>query len=277
MARGTFAAAVVKMTVRELLEKYLKEESPKKRSGARDKFKTAPLIEALGAYFIHALTPGHLVEYRERRVALRAPQTVVHELALLHRAYVIGVQEWGIVLPNGIPKVRRPKLPSGRERRITDDELTLIACHTDSPLMVQLMEFAVETAMRRGEILTLDWADVDLGRCTIFLRRTKTDSPRTVPLSSRALAVLQGIPEADRAGSVFPIKPASLSRAFNRAVKRAGLTYVRFHDMRHEGTSRLFEKGFNVMEVATITGHKTLAMLRRYTHLEAAKFVDRLG
>jgi integrase len=87
-----------------------------------------------------------------------------------------------------------------------------------------------------------------------------------VPLSIRAVEILKGV-QSPREGRVFPIGADAVTRAFDRACRKAGIEDLRFHDQRHEATSRLFEKGLNVMEVASVTGHKTLQMLKRYTHL----------
>ena len=127
--------------------------------------------------------------------------------------------------------------------------------------------FAIETAMRRGEILSLEWRHVDLESRTAFLPETKNGDSRTVPLSEKALNILRELPlESDL---VFATTSNSLRMAFDRALKRAELGDFRFHDLRYEATSRFFEKNLNVMEVSSITGHKDLRMLKRYTHLRA--------
>ena len=148
------------------------------------------------------------------------------------------------------------------------------------------MELAVETAMRQGELLSLTWANVDLERRVAFLPETKNGTSRYVPLSSRAVALLAGSPRSIN-GQVFPVTTNAVRNGFVAAVSRARRMYVRaclaqgfaadpsmftdlrFHDLRHEATSRLFERGLNPMQVAAITGHKTLQMLKRYTHLRA--------
>ena len=135
--------------------------------------------------------------------------------------------------------------------------------------------------MRRGELLGLLWDNVDLERRSAFLPVTKNGESRGVPLSSRAVTVLRGLPAASN-GRVFGeltrlALRLSLRLSFNRATRRAGITGLRLHDLRHEATSRFFEKGLNVMEVASVTGHKTLQMLKRYTHLSVTDLATRLG
>ena len=207
---------------------------------------------------------------------MRSPQTVTHELNLLHRAYVIASTEWGIILPHGIPKTSRPTLPRGRGSRIRPNQIDLLVEATESEQLKHIIPLAIETAMRRSELLSIRWEHVDLDRRSIYLDKTKNGLSRTVPLSPRALQVLQSMKQA-RVGPVFTLAASSVSQAFQRAVERAGIDRVRFHDLRHEATSRLFERGLNVIEVARITGHVTLSMLDRYTHLDVQRLVQKLS
>ena len=131
--------------------------------------------------------------------------------------------------------------------------------------------------MRRSELLGLQWSNVDLARRIAFLPITKNGESRGVPLSSRAVAIFRALPPSST-GRVFGRLTANaLKQSFRRAVRRAGITGLRLHDLRHEATSRFFEKGLNVMEVASVTGHKTLQMLKRYTHLSATDLATRLS
>jgi integrase len=277
MNRGAFAGNTTKQstTVRDVLERYLAEESTKKAYSAADVSRAKPVLAALGAYHVHKLTHTHLADFKRSRLALRSPQTVTHELNLLHRAYVIASTEWGIVLPNGIPKTSRPTLPRSNGTRIRPSQIELIVKATESEQLKHIVPFAIETAMRRSELMSVRWEQVDLERRSIFLIRTKNGQSRTIPLSTAALKVLHSIPRKTT-GPVFTLAASSVSQAFQRAVERAGLDHVRFHDLRHEATSRLFERGLNVIEVARITGHITLSMLDRYTHLDVEGLVDKL-
>ncbi|MFV8598551.1 site-specific integrase [Ralstonia pseudosolanacearum] len=198
------------------------------------------------------------------------------------------------MLPGGVPKVVKPKLPSGRDRRVQQGELDAIVAATLSPVLADLIPFAVETGMRRGEVLALDWEFIDFQRRTAYIPKTKTDTPRTVPLSTKALAILQKRQESGE-GVPFAMNEDAVTTAFMRAVRRARGVYeaacvaegkppsarwlvgIRLHDLRHEATSRFFEKGLSVMEVTTITGHKTMEMLKRYTHLRASDVALKLG
>lgn len=122
--------------------------------------------------------------------------------------------------------------------------------------------------MRRSELASLTWKETDLKKQTVYLPKTKTDVPRTVPLSRATVNALQVL-SVKHEGRIFNLQAESMSQAFERACEphRANISGVRFHNLRHEATSPLFEKGLNVMEVAAITGHKTLDMLKRYANL----------
>ena len=142
---------------------------------------------------------------------------------------------------------------------------------------------ALETGMRRGEILNIKRSHIDFNRQTLLIPLTKTDTPRTIPLSSMAIEALrEQLRGSDNVISIeettlFSYTARGLSGAFLRLCRKHGLENLHFHDLRHEATSRFFEKGLNPVEVATITGHKDTRMLMRYTHLRAEDLVKRLG
>jgi integrase len=139
-----------------------------------------------------------------------------------------------------------------------------------------IITWAIETAMRRGEITAMRWEHVDQRPRVLLIPETKNGTARRVPLSKAALAVLDALPRRID-GLVWGVQPNTISQAFEQVCEAAGIEGLTFHDLRHEATSRLFEKGLNPMEVAAITGHKTLQMLKRYTHLRAEDLVNRLG
>ena len=148
--------------------------------------------------------------------------------------------------------------------------------HARSPWLAPIVQLALETGMRLGEIMGVKWPDVNLRSRVVRLSDTKNGTRRDVPLSSRAVATLQALPKS-LDGRVFPIAVETVKKAYHIAVERAGIEDLRFHDLRHEANSRVFERGLDMMEVAAITGHKTLAMLKRYTHLRATDLARKLG
>ena len=128
-----------------------------------------------------------------------------------------------------------------------------------------VIEIAIETCMRRGEILSLKWGNVDFEKRQALLPETKNGRSRWVPLSEKVLAVLADLNREDEL--IFPITDVAFRQAWDRLRRRAGITDLTFHDLRHEGISRLFEKGFNIPKVMEISGHRTASQLFRYVHL----------
>jgi integrase len=182
-------------------------------------------------------------------------------------------------LNNPVALVAKPRLPPGRDRRLRPGEearlLMAIDEGTHTPWLEPAVVLAIETGMRKGELLALCWKTVDLERRIAHLSMTKNGTSRNVPLSPRALETLRALPQDTE--RVLPTTHNALKLAWNRARTRAGMRDLRFHDLRHEATSRLFEKRLNPMEVASITGHRTLQMLSRYTHLQAEDLATKLA
>ncbi|MGK5021054.1 site-specific integrase [Janthinobacterium sp. LB2P10] len=281
MERGVFVSRseAEATLVKDVLQRFATEILPTKRSEQSDKSRIKTLIEAFGDYRLASLSSTQVARFRDQRLKVVGPQSVIHEINLLNRALKTATMDWGIALPGGLPtaQVRKPVKPRGRDRRVTEEEITNILKVTGSAELRTIVTLAVETGMRRSELAAMTWEEVDLKKQTAHLPKTKTDVPRTVPLSKAAIWALKDF-GAKKEGRVFALQAESMSQAFERACEphRANIVNVRFHDLRHEATSRFFEKGLNVMEVASITGHKTLEMLKRYTHLRAEDLAKKL-
>lgn len=142
-----------------------------------------------------------------------------------------------------------------------------------------LVVLAIETGMRRGEILGLKWTDISHNRRVISLALTKNGSSREVPLSQRAYNALMALKQSETVdqSTPFAMTASAFEQTWRRVLKRANVRDLKFHDLRHEAVSRFFELGLNIIEVSTISGHKELSMLKRYTHLNAENLVSRLG
>lgn len=282
MVRGVFVSRTEAEAtlVKDVLQRFAAEVLPTKRSEQSDKSRIKTLTEAFGDYRLASLSSTQVARFRDQRLKVVGPQSVIHELNLLNRVLKTATMDWGIALPGGLPttQVRKPAKPRGRDRRVTQDEIVKILEISGSAELRTVVTLAVETGMRRSELASLAWREVDLKKQTAHLPKTKTDVPRTVPLSKTAIKALKDF-GVKQEGRVFELQAASMSQAFDRACEphRANIVGVRFHDLRHEATSRLFEKGLNVMEVAAITGHKTLDMLKRYTHLRAEDLAKKIG
>ena len=177
---------------------------------------------------------------------------------------------------NPIKDIEFPKGSTARTRRLVSDEkerLLIAASSQRNIYITSIIEFAIETGMRRSEILKLRWCDVDLENGFASLYDTKNGEDRRVPLTRLCKEVLQTVPQTDE--RVFPISATCLRLAWNRARKKAGITDLRFHDLRHEAVSRFFEMGMSVPEVALISGHKDVRQLFRYTHLNPSNVFEK--
>ncbi|MBI3529663.1 MAG: site-specific integrase [Betaproteobacteria bacterium] len=274
---------VQRTTLREALERYLREITPGKKGARREQDRVkAWQGSPLALHFLSQLRSADFAKHRDQRRAQgRAENTIRIELALISKLYKVASRDWGMEgLRNPIESLTMPGGSNKRERRLTPGEETALMTELirRGPYMEPLAALAIETAMRQGELLALAWGDINLPKRVARLRDTKNSEPRDVPLSNRALEILMGLPRPlENFSPVFPLKQDDVIRTFKDACKIAGIENLKFHDLRHEAASRLFEKNLNVMEVAAITGHKTLAMLKRYTHLRAEDLARKLG
>lgn len=286
-------------TVGQLLTRYREEVLPTKRSAKSLTWMIDRVIRNdIARLPLLALTPERVAKYRDARLRTKAngggqqgrpqnrlvsTQTVRHEVALLKRAIGHAMMEWGLNLPSGNPAalVKLPPPGKSRDRRLSKDEwarLLQAAYAARSPHLGHAIELAVESAMRRGELCNLLWSDIDLKRGVAHARETKNGEPRFVPLSGRAIAILGSLPRPLHGGPVFKLSNGGFSQAFKRLCSRLGIENLHLHDLRHEGTSRLAERlNGDVMALSAITGHKTLQMLKRYTHLKPEDLAKRIA
>ena len=284
IARSVFVsrAEAERTTLDEALQRYENEITPRKKSIAEGGFIRRWRAHPLAQRTLASIRGKDIADYiRTRESAGVGGNTVRLELALLSHLFNTARSAWGMEsLTNTIERIKgqRPKLPRGRDRRLVSGEETrlLATAATYGGEIGPIITWAIETAMRRGEIAAMRWKHVDWNARVLLVPETKAGIPRRVPLSSRALTVLGGL-VCRIDGQVWGMKPDSISQAFERICAAAGIESLTFHDLRHEATSRLFEKGLNPMQVAAITGHKTLQMLKRYTHLRAEDLVELIG
>lgn len=221
----------------------------------------------IGHLTLANISSHHLAAYRDKRLLTVSPATVKIELGIILRTIKLATSEWGYKLAD-TPKVEYPKINNARTRRLADGEIERVLNAITNKQIKAIVELAVETAMRRSEILNIRENDINWSLNTLKIPNTKTHTARTIPLSNKAVRLLRSLTK-NIDDTYFSIKADSASQAFKRACDKTGVHNLRFHDLRHEATTRFFECGLNVMEVATITGHKDLKMLNRYTHLRA--------
>jgi integrase len=310
-----------KNTLAEVLKRYKQDITPSKKSAAIEAIKIDVILRdtALAGLKMSAVTSEAVAAWRDRRLKQVTGGTVNREIDVLSTVFNHAYNEWGIKVENPVRHVKRPTKARARDRRLSqEEERYLLAALTGgerqddgtfskgarNPWLLPLVRLALETAMRRGELLSLQWENVDLERRTAHLPDTKNGDARTVPLSLRAIAILQALPlcptPEDRAqgesasGPVFATTAMALRKGFTRALERAQQQYlvdckearkkaqarflddVHFHDTRHEAASRLAEKLSNVLELSAVTGHRDLRMLKRYYHPRAEDIAKKL-
>lgn len=331
MSRGVWVSRgeAETTTLHEALTRYETEVVPTKKGAVQEEsVLRACRMEDIAKRPLAAIRGADVARLRDRWLKDYRPATVLRRLAVLSHVFSIARKEWGMEnLSNPVELVRKPQPNNARTRRIAagdaaskaagsndaetdrgaqDGELERVVAASGSALLPPIIWLAVETAMRRGEIVAMRWEHIDLKRRVAHLPATKNGSARDVPLSSRAVALLQSLKDpsvhvmetvdddvnADF-GRVFEIRSDAVTRAFERAVTRARNLYVeeckttnqrsdgkfltdlRFHDLRHEATSRLASI-FPMHELTKITGHKDPRMLMRYYHPRAEDLARRL-
>lgn len=263
-----------------LLERYEQEILPSKKSGST-KFHLRQISRhSIAKMKVSDLTAELIVNFRDARLKSVSGSTVRKELSLLGTILKHASAEWSVRFNEKIiSSIRKPASAKGRERRLDQTEMKSIQeafgqCRNKS--INHIFLFAIETAMRRGEILSLTWKNIDFEKRTAFLPLTKNGDDRTIPLSPKAIEILEIVKADSKSELVFPISANALRLSWERVKRRMGIEDLRFHDLRHEAISRYFELGLSVPEVALISGHKDARMLFRYTHLKADDLAKKL-
>ena len=261
----------------EALDRYEQSKTGEKRGEVQERSVLRGLHdEPLARLALARIRSADVAQIAERwKRAGLAPATVRRRLSVLSHVFATAAREWGMEsLGNPVALLKLPPLRNARERRVSDEEINAIIAASNSTLLPPVMRIAVETAMRRGEIVGMRWEHVDLLRRVVHLPETKNGTSRDVPLSSAAVAVLEALPH-HQAGRVFGCRQDVITQAFSRACARAEIEDLRFHDLRHEATSRLAEK-FGMHKLLKITGHKDARMLVRYYHPRAEDLAKEL-
>ena len=233
------------------------------------------ICKALGHLRLCDLNVKKLEEYRDSRLQTVSPASVKHELGIIKRSLAEFCNSKGLT-DYQVPAIRPPKISNARSRRLKNGELVNLLSVIRNYEVRAIIQLAIETGMRRGELIRIEARDIDYDRRTLVVNETKTNVPRTIPLTITAISILKEQEGMAPTDTLFSIKADSLTQAFSRACEKTEIQNLRFHDLRHEATSRLFEKGLSLMEVASITGHQDPRMLRRYTHLEANNLLKKL-
>ena len=279
--RGTFVNNdfAQKTLFKEILQKYLNDVAPNMRSGDTQAIRIRKLMKhPIAEVNMAQLSPKLIADYRDERLKVIKPNTVIRELAVISSIINLARREWGLNIINPVTMIKKPSSTQGRDRILNNEEFDRLFIELEkiSPWYKPLVEFAVETAMRRGELMSLLWVNVNFEKSVAFLPLTKNGDSRYVPLSSKAVRILKSLPR-DIDGRVFPLNKQTVSILFLRAAKRSKLSDIHFHDLRHMALTKLSARFTNILELSTISGHKELKMLQRYVHIKAEDLVQKLG
>jgi integrase len=282
-------------TLAELVDRYAAEVLPRLKSGRQRGRHLTWWKTQIGHRALADLTPPLIAEYRDKLAAghpgtePRGPATVRRYLAALSHCLSIAVKEYQWLNDSPMRQVTKPGEPRGRVRFLSDEERTalLAACaNSDNPALLPIVVLALSTGMRAGEIRHLTWKDVDLARGRVILHETKNGERRTVPLTGKALELLQNRAKVRRLDTSLlwpgrvPGKPLDWRAPWEAVLRQAGIDNFTFHDLRHSAASYLAMNGASLAEIADVLGHKTLSMVKRYAHLSeqhTAGVVERMN
>jgi integrase len=291
-----------KHTVSDMLDRYQREVVPLTVKSAKEQTLLAGYFEffndEIGAYTLADTTPAMISQCRDKLLTEKsprtkqplAPATVLRYMSGLSRVFTTAINDWGWLDDTPMRKVKKPALPRGRVRFLSEDTTApdgnkidgertrlLQACEESSnAYLYPVVVLALSTGMRQGEIMGLTWDDVDLHQGRATLHETKNGERRVVPLTGKPLELLKAHAKVRRLDTALlfpgknPQKPVDLRAPWEAALKKAGIEDFRFHDLRHSAASYLAMNGASLAEIAEVLGHKTLQMVKRYSHLSEA-------
>jgi integrase len=275
-----------RFTLRDLVIRYRDTVSPRKRGGDVEQI-------VLNAFLRHpicnkrlsVLSPTDFAQYRDERLQKIRAITLKREFSSLQHLFEVAKNEWGLPIRNNyIKQIRFNAETNRRERRLRPGEferITTAAKACRNPFVLPIILFALETALRRSEILAASWSHLQLNSRLLTLPRAKNGHSRVIPLSLTALQILDRLQTEIRTNKmdddrIFPLSANGFKLAWKRVLRRAKIEGLRFHDLRHEAISRFFEFGLTAPEVASISGHRDMRMLFRYSHSERQRVLRQL-
>jgi len=257
------------ITLGQLVERYRDTVSVNKRTHKTERIiLNAFLSRKICTKRLSELRTEDFATYRDERLKTIKPSSLKRELAPIHNLFVVAKNEWGLpIRENPLDRLKLSGTDTRRERRLRPGELDRLAQAAEgcrNSLIGTIIRLAVETGMRRGEILAIKLSHIDQQNRALLIPETKNGHSRIIPITNSTLALLNQIPgEEDR---LFPMTANAFRLSWERLKRRTGINDLHFHDLRHEAISRFFELGLTVPEVALISGHRDMRMLLRYSH-----------
>lgn len=275
-------------TFADALRAFLRDVTPSHRGARWERVRIASLLDEgdLSSIPLVSLDPPAFAAWRDRRLSQVSAGTVLREMTLLRSVCEYARRDLGWLASNPLRDVRKPSPPPHRDRRISEDEILRLRLalgwpsddarvRTYSQQIAVMMLLAIETAMRAGELHALTWPHVHLAQRFVRLPMTKNGSARDVPLTTRAVELLNRVVGLDET-RVFTVATATRDALFRRAREAAEISDLRFHDTRHEAITRLARK-LDVLDLARMVGHHDLGSLRAYYNATASEIAGRLG
>jgi integrase len=279
------------ITLGDLVERYRDTVVPKLKAHRNETILlTAFLRDPICKKPLSSLSAADFAKYRDQQLERVTSKSLQRMLSPISHMFRVARDEWQIPLRDSpLARLKLKVTDNKRTRRLRAGELDrLLACAADktgrNPYTILVVQFALATAMRRGEILALRWGQVDIPRQSATVLESKNGLSRVVLMTTSALFVLEQAKslardddEATTKDLVFQMTTNGFMLSWQRLVKAAKITDLHFHDLRHEAISRLFEAGLTVPEVASISGHRTMSMLMRYAHANNSSVRAKLG
>lgn len=213
------------------------------------------------------LCSADIANYRDDRLLTIKASSFAREFCIVKHALKIAEVEWNWDVPSEVfYNVKIPKVNTKAIRRINENDLEYLLNEANkhaNQYLKPIIIIALVTAMRRGEILSLKWSDLDLQRGLITVDNTKTGYPRNIKMNDITKSIFNKLHRVDE--RVFPMTTNSFRLCYQRLCKKLNVK-IRFHDFRHEAISRMFEKNLSIPHIASISGHRTMSQLFRYAH-----------
>lgn len=272
-----------------LMTRYGDEISPTKRGTRWEQIRLRMLARDFPVFSrpANAISGPDMADWRDERLGQVSPASVIRELGLVSAVYKIAIKEWRLGLTvNPCRLITWPKKPRPRTQRVPMEARDALVAHlgwdgatrpNDSSQWSALaLCFALETAMRKGEILSLQWRDVNFDQRFAHLDLTKNGEERDVPLSRAALDLLMIATPGEADERIFKVTAGHLDQIMRDARIDLDLKHIRFHDARREATTNIAAKLANVLELSEITGHKRLDMLKIYYKPKPSTLADKL-
>lgn len=287
--RVSAAAHIVSPSAKDVFIRYADTISPSKRGGRWEDIRIKMIVRNSPVFErpITSITGPDMADWRDRRLREVSASTVNREICLISSIFSHAMKEWrlGLII-NPCSQISKPRKPRPRTQRVSITDRKAIIAElgwdgvsepaTSGQWVAFAFYLALETAMRKGEILSLHWKDINFDERLAHLDMTKNGEERDVPLSKAAANLLRIVAVRTPGNAVVPIQSGHFGKLFRDAKTAVGLEHIRFHDTRREAATTMAPKLSNVLELAAITGHKSLSMLQIYYKPKPSDLAARL-